>query len=75
MTILVYYYGQKYYPIPYPIKTLLASTVLFIVAFVLTELCGTMSLFAVLAKIGICAISLAAVYFFNVKKPLFSQTY
>lgn len=75
MTILVYYYGQKYYPIPYPIKTLLASTVLFIVAFVLTELCGTMSLFAVLAKIGICAISLAAVYFFNVKKPLFPQTY
>ncbi|MFN0202565.1 MAG: polysaccharide biosynthesis C-terminal domain-containing protein [Bacteroidia bacterium] len=68
MSILAYYFGQKYYPVPYQIKKLSLYFLAITACFFLTEQCGNMTLTAVLLKLGICFGMLVGIYIIERRK-------
>lgn len=64
MTFLVYYTGQKYYPIPYNIPRIALYALIFIAAFFLNDGLGQGKLFSGIffQKLGICTLTLGLIF-------------
>jgi len=72
MSTLVYFVGQKYYPIPYKISRLLLYGGIVILAYLLNQNIGATDGFALalIAKILICGTSFGIIALMEIKLPL-----
>ncbi|MEM7659201.1 MAG: polysaccharide biosynthesis C-terminal domain-containing protein, partial [Bacteroidota bacterium] len=72
MTVMVYFVGQRYYPIPYRVGRMLLYVGLFLVAFLLNRQIGPTNGYwlAFVMKAGICAAVLGIVAFLEKFQPI-----
>lgn len=69
MTVLVYFIGQKHYPVPYRILPILVYATICVVAYFICLQMGSNGFYNILGKIALCGTVLVGIAMWERKKP------